>query len=245
MPVVVGCRLRNALVHTDMEAGNPMKHNIALLSLLITVVLLACSVSDISSLLQPTVVVLPTGTPPPPVSTPTPPSSPTYTPTPTLIGLRTEIAPTFPSPFTATTAPTITLTATAGSPSPSPNPAGAALAGTGFDAINVSAPVFHWGACEPTTVTITASVTDPAQIAGLVLFTRVGNKASGAVGSWNKGESMALVGPGAYSRMLNGVHMDVTQDSWIQFQLVGTDADAKIVARSPIYRDALSLSPCP
>ncbi len=222
-----------------------MKKNTPLRSMFITVLLLACSASDIPFLLQPTASPPPTATSLAPAATPTPQSFPTYTSTPTLIGLSTEIAPTFPSPFTATPAPITTATATAGSPIASPAPSGTGLAGTGFDAINLSSAVFYWGACEPTTVTITASVTNPAQIASLVLFTRVANKATGAVSGWDKGTSMALVGPGAYSRTLNGTHMDVTKDSWIQFQLVGTDAQANVVARSAVYHDALSLSPCP
>ncbi len=222
-----------------------MKKNTPLLSLLITILLLACGVSDIPSLLQQTVSTAPPATPLAPAATSAPQSTPTYTPTPTLIGLNTEIAATFPSPFTATPAPTTPPSPLAGSPTASPNPSAAALVGTGFGAINVSSAVFYWGACEPSTVTITASVTNPAQVASLVLFTRVGNKTTGATSAWDKGTSMASVGPGAYSRTLNGNHMDVNRDSWIQFQLVGTDAQAKVVARSPVFHDVLSLSPCP
>ena len=161
-----------------------------------------------------------------------------------MIGLRTDTASTFPPPFTATPAPTLTATHTAGT-AEVPTAAEAGLVGTGFQAINVSSAVFYWGACDPTTTTLTATVTNPAQIDGLVLFMRVADKATGSTTGWDKGTSMAVVGPGVYSRTLNGVHMGVTRDSWIQFQLVGTDSQNKIVARSPVYHDALSLSPCP
>jgi hypothetical protein len=215
-----------------------------LLSMLIAVVLLACSATDIPYLLQPTSTPPPTATSIPPTATASLAVLPTHTLTPTLIGLRTEIAPTFPPPLTATPAPTNTATATGASVGV-PTTAATGLAGTGFDAINLSSAVFYWGACEPTTVTLTATVTNPAQIDGLVLFTRVSDKATGSVTGWDKGTSMTMVGPGVYSRTLTGPHMDVTVDSWIQFQLVGSDSQNKVVARSLVYHDALSLSPCP
>lgn len=215
-----------------------------LLSTLIAIVLLACSATDIPYLLPATPSLPPTATPVPPTATPNLAILPTHTFTPTLIGIRTEIAPTFPPPLTATPAPTVTATATAATAG-APTVAPTGLAGTGFDAVNLSAAVFYWGACEPTTVTVTATVTNPAQIDGLVLFTRVSDKATGSVSAWDKGTSMTMVGPGVYSRILNGVHMDVTRDSWIQFQLVGTDSQDKVMARSVVYHDALSLSPCP
>ena len=221
-----------------------MANKTPLLSLLIAIVILACSTTDIPFLISATPTLPPTATPIPPTATPSLAIFPTHTFTPTLIGIHTEIAPTFPPPLTATSAPTATATATAATASV-PTAAGTGLAGTGFAAINLSSAVFYWGACEPTTVTVTATVTNLAQVDGLVLFTRVGNKVSGLATAWDKGTSMALVGPGVYSRTLNGVHMDVTRDSWIQFQVVGTDAQDNVVVRSPVYHDALSLSPCP
>ena len=214
------------------------------LYLLIAVVLLACSATDIPFLLPATPTAPPTATLHPPTSTPGLVILPTHTSTPTLIGLRTDTAPTFPPPLTATVAPTVTATEpafTAGVPTATQP----GLAGTGLDAVNLSATVFYWGACDPTTVTLTATVTNPAQVDDLVIFTRVADKTTGSVGGWDKGTSMTAVGSGVYSRTLNGVHMGVSRDSWIQFQLVGTDSEKKVVARSSVYHDSLSLSPCP
>ena len=221
-----------------------MSKKAPLLSLFVALVILACSATDIPYLIPATPTLPPTATAIPPTATPSLAIFPTHTFTPTLIGIHTENAPTFPPPLTATPAPTATATTTAATAGV-PTAAATGLAGTGFDAINLSSAIFYWGACEPTTVTVTATVTNPAQVDGLVLFTRVGDKTSGSSTAWDKGTSMALVGPGVYSRTLNGVHMDVTRDSWIQFQLVGTDAQNIVVARSAVYHEALSLSPCP
>ncbi len=217
-----------------------------LLSMITVIVLLACSTSDIPFLAPaaPTPFPLVTAVPPTATASQAPVSA--VTSTPTTAPLSTEIAPTFPPPSTATAAPTMTATATMPTSTATATALGGTpLSGTGFDAINLSTSVFHWGACEPTTATLTASVTNPTQVTDVVLFTRLGNKTTGFGGSWAKGVSMSMVGPGVYSRTLNGPHMDVTEDTWIQFQLVGADAAGKVVARSPIYRDSLSLSPCP
>lgn len=213
-----------------------------LLSLMIVLLVLACGVTDIPFLVQPTATQPATTTPIPPTVTPSPQVLPTHTFTPTLIGPSTEIADTFPPPLTAT--PAATSTDTAIPPSQTATP-GIGLAGTGFNAINVSNSVFYFGACQPTTATLTVTVANPAQIVDVVLFTRVSNKATGGVSAWAKGVSMTMVGPGVYSRTLNSEHMGVTEDSWIQFQLVGTDVQDQIMARSPVNHDSLSLSPCP
>ncbi len=217
-----------------------MKKQTPLLSMLVVIILLACSTSDIPYLLQSTPTLPSTATLAPPAGTPSQQVLPTRTFTPTLIGLKTEIAPTFATPFTATSAPTSAASPTATVPTPA-----AGLAGTGFNAISLSSTVFYWGACEPTSVTLTATVTNPVQIKDLVLFIRFASKPSGGAGPWDKGTSMTLVGPGIYARTLTGPHLGVTQDSWVQFQIVGTDALDHVSARSPVYRDALSLSPCP
>ncbi len=219
-----------------------MTHKTRMLPIVTAILVLACGVSDIPYLIQPTPTLAPMATPVPPTATPSPQILPTHTSTPTLIAPNTEIPATFPPPDTATPADTATNT-----PVPatgSPTPAATELVGTGFSAVNVSSSVFYFGVCQPTTATFTVTVTNAAQIADVVLFTRVENKATGGVSSWDKGVSMTIVGPGVYSRTLNSAHMNVTEDSWIQYQFVGTDSQGAVVARSIVYHDTLSLSPC-
>ena len=219
-----------------------MKKKTSLLTVLTAIVVIACGIADIPFLAQPTATLPPTSTSAPPTATASPQVLPTRTQTPTPGTLSTQIAPTFPPAATATPAPSATATAIPASLTPT---AAIGLSGTGFNAINQSSSVFYWGACEPTTVTLTVNVTNAAQITDVVLFTRIGDKTTGGSTAWGKGVSMANVGPGVYSRTLNSEHMGITEDSWIQYQLVGTDQRDQIVARSPVFHDTLSLSPCP
>ncbi len=213
-----------------------------LLLLALGIVLLACSMSDIPGLVQATATLPPSATPNPASATPSPVVFPTHTFTPTFVPLSTEVPQTATPAWTPTGADTSTATAVV--PSTTATASLAGLSGTGFNAANVSAPVFYWGACQPTTATLTVTVANPAQVHDVVLFTRINDKTTGGLTPWDKGNSMALVGPGVYGRTLNGVHMGVTEDSWIQYQFVGTDSQGQVVARSPVFHDTLSLSPC-
>lgn len=209
----------------------------------LVIVSLACSLSDITNLVQATPTLPPTATPAPPTITPSPVIFPTHTFTPTFIALPSEAASTATPPSTPT--PAETATATAVIPSLTATASLAGLSGTGFNAVNVSAAVFYWGSCQPTTSTLTVTVANPAQVADVVLFTRIDDKTTGGQTPWDKGNSMAMVGPGVFSRTLNGPHMGVSEDSWILYQFVGTDSRGQVVARSPVFHDTLSLSPCP
>lgn len=214
-----------------------------LLPLTLGIVLLACSVSDIPGLVQATATPPPSATPIPATLTPSPVVFPTHTFTPTLVLMSTEVPQTATLASTPTPGDTPTPTATV--PTSTATASLAGLSGTGFNAANVSSSVFYWGACQPTTATLTVTVANPAQVTDVVLFTRINDKTTGGLTPWDKGASMTLVGPGVFSRTLNGTHMGVSEDSWIQYQFVGTDSKGQVVARSPVFHDTLSLSPCP
>ncbi len=218
-----------------------MTKKIGILSLITALLVLACGISDIPYLIAPTPSPFPTATAVPP--TPSPQILPTHTATPTLTAPNTEVVATFPPPATATPADTATNTPVP--PTGSPTPAATELVGTGFNAVNLSNNVFYFGFCQPTTVTFTVTVTNPVQIADLVLFTRFENKSTGFLTSWDKGVSMTLAGPGVYTRTLNSDHLGVTEDSWVHYQFVGTDSQGQVVARSIVYHDTLSLLHCP
>lgn len=219
-----------------------MTKKTSIVSLFTALVLLACGLGDIPALIQPTAVPFVPATAIPPTTTPSPEALPTQTSAPTATATNTEVPATFPPPATAT--PADTETSTPVPPTGSPTAAATELVGTGLSAVNLSTSVFYFGACQPTTVTFTATVTNPIQIADLVLFTRYENKATGRVTSWDKGASLSLAGPGVYTRTVSSAHLGVTEDSWVHYQFVGTDSQGQVVARSIVYHDTLSLSPC-
>jgi len=77
-----------------------------------------------------------------------------------------------------------------------------------------------------------------------VLFLRIHDK-SGGLSKWDRGTSMNSQGGGAFALTLKGSLMGITSDSWIEYQMVGTDAQNQNVARSPVFSRSLSLSHCP
>ena len=52
-------------------------------------------------------------------------------------------------------------------------------------------------------------------------------------------------GEGKFTYTLNASRFGDQENVWILYQLVGTDDEQKIVARSPIFPDSLSLLKCP
>jgi hypothetical protein len=210
------------------------------LILLFPMLSLACGLSGLPSLAPATITAAPT-LPPPPTNTPSEPIAPTHTPTPTLIGALPS-ATLFLSPtpygaiasYTPTGGPTLLVTDT-----PS------ILQGTGFDSIDVSTDEFHWGSCDPTTVTFTAQVTDPSKVFSVVVFTRFTNKSSGKSTGWDQGRGMDDQSGGKFTTTLDGTKAGVYYDAWVEYQLVATDTKAQNVARSPVFPSSLSLTACP
>lgn len=201
-----------------------------------TLLILACSTSDLPFLAQPTLTPLP----PPPTFTLAP--APTITATPTEIILQ----PTEAS--TDTPAPTDTpasVTPTSSTPVTATVLANPALAGTGFQTVDLSVTEFHFGDCSPNTVTIIANVSNPAQVSSVELFVRFENQASGIATRWGKAITMKDQGLGTFLYTLNGTKLGVIATSWVQYQIVATDKSGNRVARSPVFASNLILSPCP
>lgn len=204
--------------------------------LLLTVFILACSATDLPLISQPT------STPLPLPDTFTPGLPPTITPTPTEIGVLPSSTP------TDTPAPTGTPLAITPTGSLLDTPTVvpiSSLTDSGFESINLSTNEFHWGSCSPTTVSITANVNNPSLVFSVVLFIRFRDQASGTTTRWDKGTSMKDQGLGTYAYTLDGNKLGVTVSSWVGYQIVATDKNANVVARSPVFSDSLILSPCP
>jgi len=209
--------------------------------LLLTALLSACSFSIFPTPVPPTArptQALPTIIPASKVPS-------TYTSTPTLIGGRPTFTPTETPPASSTF---LLVTLPTGTPEPSstaPSAIPSGLEGSGFESVELSVDEFHWGSCEPNTTTLTVKVTNPAQVLNVVVFVRFRNKASGNVTGWDDGTSMESKGGGTFAFKFDGDLMGVYYNSWVAHQLVGTDATGANVARSPVFPEQLSLSPCP
>jgi hypothetical protein len=216
---------------------------IGALLIMLSVTILACSISDIPILVKPTITAAPT-LPPPPTNTATQATPPTYTPTPTLIGMLPS-ATLFESPtpygaiasYTPTIDPSSLVTDT--------TPTSSILQGTGFNSIDLSTDLFHWGSCDTTTVTITAQVSDPSAVNSVVLFSRFTRKSTGNSTGWDSGTTLDNQGDGKFAVTLDGNQMGVYYEAWLEYQLVGTDTNAKNAARSPVFPSLLTLAGCP
>lgn len=212
----------------------------ALLSIL-TMLVLACSLVDLTQLV-PLPAVANTYTP---ISSPTfpLPPPPTYTFTPTLIGLRpTATASQTPFPTASFVARTATIRSTLIGPAISPT---AMPGNTGFDSIMLSASRIYIGDCGKNEVVFTVQVTKPSKTENAFLFLRLRNKLTGEDTGWDRGTALDAEGEGKFTYTLKASRFDDQNNSWIVYQLVGTDDEQKIVARSPIFPESLSLIKCP
>ncbi len=212
---------------------------------IVTIFLLACDVSSLP-LIQQAAPPTETQTPIPfPTETFTPPVPPTYTFTPTMIGAIPSATPTAsPIPtetFYYLTPPTETFT---------PPPTSAftptvSLVGTGFNWVNLTTDVIHWGSCDPHTVVVTAEVSEPDQVHSVEFFVRFRDKATSNATEWDMGTTMDKQADGTYTITLNSSGMTHFTDAWVLYQLVASNTATKYEARTPVFADKLTLSACP
>jgi hypothetical protein len=222
---------------------------IALISTLV-LMLLACSVSDVSNIMSPlftptalslatkTVYVTPSDTPTITETLPTP----TFTGTPTLMG----------SGFTATPSET---------ESPTVTPVASALTGTipvsagnslttpdvGFTSVRISGNILRWGGCEPSSVTFTAQMVDPTTVASVTLWIRLSNPPSGEATKWEAGAIMKGNNTGTFTYTLtrkNISHYNEYPNAWLQYQIVARDANGNDVGRTRPYLNNITLARC-
>ena len=216
----------------------------------VVLILLACSVSDVSNIMSPlftptalslatkTVYVTPSDTPTITETLPTP----TFTGTPTLMG----------SGFTATPSETESPTAT---------PVASALTGTipvnvgnslttpdvGFTSVRISGNILRWGGCEPSSVTFTAQVVDPVNETAVLLFLRLKNPNSGEMTKMGAGAIMNGNSTGTFTYTVtakNIVHYQDFPSAWVQYQMVATNGSLQVIGRTQVYQNSLTISPC-
>jgi hypothetical protein len=180
-----------------------------------------------------------------PTFTPTVPS-PTFTVTPTMIGLTTKTAiPDFLSP----TPPVLTKPGTA-DPEASSTPLVLVplVKMTGFISISTSGEVFYMGSeCQPVSVRFTAQVSNPVSVAFVVLFVRFKSKQTGATSEWTSIGMAPATMPGFFIHDLVPLEMKSVkyfENTWVQYQLVATDANSSEVGRTDIFDEKLSLLNC-
>ncbi len=207
-------------------------------------IVLACSFSISDLLPAPTPgTPLPTGSPTvsstpskTPTITPTLPT-PTFTDTPTLISSGpTPTASGTPTP-TNSLAPLVTQS--------SATPTGLNV---GFASVLISTTHIYWGVCDPSQVTFTAQVTDPATVFNVVLFVRLKDSKSDDTTDWNMGIAMNDKGNGTFTYTLKAKSIDgysLYSSAWVLYQLVSTDKQNNNMGRTQVYSQSLLLSPCP
>ncbi|MFN8414676.1 MAG: hypothetical protein U0Z26_20025 [Anaerolineales bacterium] len=171
-----------------------------------------------------------------PSLTPTVPT-PTFTSTPTLVG-------TIPPSPTLMDTPTPLILTPFNLVTPN-TPAGEDM--KGFVSVFASdANFYKEEPCKPTTVKITATVSEPIQTVYVLLFVRFKSKLTGTKSEWTRLDMSMLVA-GTYVYDLKGSDMkavDSFENAWVEYQIVNTDINAKEIARTPIFSEKLTLLEC-
>ena len=160
----------------------------------------------------------------------------TVSPTPVITFTSTPVITFTPTPVASMTASPTPVT-----PSPTPPTA------PGFTILSVSTDQFYFGdsSCGPTGVTLEVQVSDAARTRDVLLFFKLQDKDSGRYTAWNDGLNMRAEGNGRFAISLpsSSITGIASRDNWLIYQFVGTGADNKAAARSPVYSD-ISLTGC-
>jgi len=222
---------------------------IALLTIL-ACLLASCALPALPTLPPPTATLRPgspTVTPTitdTPTITPTQPT-PTFTTTPTLFGFR-------PTSTITGTPPTATSTQTPlplfpDTPTPPILITPQESPGEGFSSLSISRDQIFWGVCSPGTVSIEAQVIDPDAVWRVHLFMHLKSMKKDDTTPW-VGTTMAKHRDGRFTYILRADLVEGRRNylkAWVVFQLVAIDDEQKVIARSKIYDQALTIEPCP
>ena len=226
------------------------KFSVFVLSILLT----GCaSLSDITQLIW-------TPTPVPAADTATPTASITPAPTQNLFATSTPTPLTFTPTVTQLGAELFTPTGTV-TDEPityfTPVLPPAASSGTYFTPVNtgfltilLSNNVMYWneGPCSPREIKFSAFVEDTVNTDKVLLFTRLREKKNTLEATdWNAGAIMVKADNGSYNYTIHTWNLDqyyYFRDAWLEYQLVSTDKDLNVIARSPIYDRNTSLVMC-
>lgn len=205
-------------------------------ALLCAVLSVSCSMGQFLPVMEETSALpSPTDTfAPSPTRTPIPPTL-TFTPTPTFIPLR--------SGETATpTLESATPLAQAAIGTPTPT-----VQMKGFLSVNVSPREFYKGGnCEPYSAKFIAQVADPVASAHVLLFVRFRSVQSGNAAGWTS-IPMETIGAGTFTHELTSdqvVGEMLYRDSWVEYQIVITNASGREIGRTGIFRESLLVLEC-
>jgi len=210
--------------------------------LVLAFTLTACSLNDVVALLvtptvppvdmsTPTVFYTPSHTP---SITPTLPT-PTFTVTPTLVGAAPvdDALPTLILIPTATQAPQTSLF---GAP------------GSLLTSMSVSSDILYWGYCDALHyVDFDVRLVNTVRVKYVLLFMRLVDKEGRQSTAWGGGAIMNKVAGSYYTyrvRPGNISHYEEFKDAWIQYQVVVTTSSLRELARTPVYREDLTLKWC-
>ncbi|HET7142856.1 MAG TPA: hypothetical protein VFI68_02445 [Anaerolineales bacterium] len=183
----------------------------------------------------PTLTITPTTIPSATATVPTP----TFTGTPTLIVIPRTNTPTSAALFTQIIqTPLVLVTSDTLTPIPKIK---------GFVSILVSEKEFHKGKkCLPASVKFTAQVSEPARSAYVVLFVRFKSKNSGVTSEWT---SLQMENKGAGTFIYDLTATDMIGDTsffnaWVEYQLVTTQSNTRVIGRTDIFSERLTLLEC-
>lgn len=209
---------------------------------MIAVLLQACSMNDILSL--PTNTPLPTSTELitfTPLPTWTPSITPSITPSPTIVRIPTWD----PNVPTSTFAPIpIFIGEYTATPVIPPTPV---RPGPGFLSVTISEKRIFWGSCTPNESIIVAKVTDPEEVASVVIFVQVKSAEDEDYTPWTSGDVMYNYFDGTFSYTLQATEINGHnhyKKSWVRMQLVATNIKGEEVGRTRIIPEVTSLEPC-
>jgi hypothetical protein len=211
------------------------------LTLILAVLISACSLEQIFLIPVPTGTPAPTSTityTPIPTATPVTPTL-TFTMTPTLSGVN---PPTATPQDTVT--PVISVTPLA---LITPLTATPTVQMEGFLSVLVSPTEFYKGTnCVPSSVRFTAQVVDAADVKYVLLFVRFKSLRAERASKWTS-ISMQTIGAGTYVHDLYSDEMledAYFQTSWVEYQLVATTTSGKEVGRTDIFKEKITMLAC-
>jgi hypothetical protein len=145
----------------------------------------------------------------------------------------------------ATDTPTATFT-----PSPTASPTATNTPGgaVSFVSVTKSTDKIYWGACTPSEVTFTVTVSDPITVFSVVLFFHIKDKTTGAHPDYTP-VAMSPLGNGVFSYVVKAVDVPshaLYVDAWLQYQFVATDRAGKNVGRTEVYPQEVTITgTCP
>lgn len=139
-------------------------------------------------------------------------------------------------------------TATVGVPTAAPEPQPTPVPFRIFD-VKTDRFTFYYGDddCGPNEITITAKVSDPGQVQGLVLFTRFADHESTAMTNWDSGRSMSKFSDDTYRITLKASDLpnyNKYEFATMFYQIVATRSGGGEVGRTTIFKN-VHLEICP